>query len=120
MSYSLSLSVNLCLSVFLSFYLLYFFSFFSPSKASNQRFLTTSGSPSPSSVEPGSSKPIKLSPKKTSTPKDAGSGSARRQALEKNVKQLRKKVKGIWWDGVKDKLVAFGVGFGAGLLIGIL
>lgn len=40
--------------------------------------------------------------------------------LEKNVKQLRKKVKGIWWDGVKDKLVAFGVGFGAGLLIGIL
>ena len=37
--------------------------------------------------------------------------------LENIVKDLRKEIRHIWWNGLTDKLVAFGVGVAAGALI---
>jgi DNA repair exonuclease SbcCD ATPase subunit len=37
--------------------------------------------------------------------------------LEKIIKQLRKEARGIWWNGVADKLVAFAGGVGVGVLL---
>jgi septal ring factor EnvC (AmiA/AmiB activator) len=37
--------------------------------------------------------------------------------LERIVKQLRKETRGLWWDGVTDKIVAFIGGVGAGMLL---
>ena len=37
--------------------------------------------------------------------------------LERIVKELRKEIRHIWWNGLTDKLVAFGVGVAAGALI---
>ena len=40
--------------------------------------------------------------------------------LERIVKELRKEIRNIWWNGLTDKLVAFGVGVAAGALIIII
>jgi ATP-dependent protease HslVU (ClpYQ) peptidase subunit len=37
--------------------------------------------------------------------------------LEKIVRQLRKETRGIWWNGVMDKIIAFTGGIGAGILL---
>ena len=42
------------------------------------------------------------------------------QQLERLVKELRKETKGIWWNGLLDKVVVFAGGVGVGLLVAAL
>ena len=42
------------------------------------------------------------------------------EQLKKIASELRKETRGIWWNGVADKLVVFAGGVGSGLLIALL
>lgn len=37
--------------------------------------------------------------------------------MKRTVKLLKKEIRGIWWNGIADKIVAGGMGLGAGLLL---
>lgn len=45
---------------------------------------------------------------------------ARTNELKRIVKDLRKETRGLWWNGLTDKLVAFAGGVGIGILIAVL
>ncbi|WP_258104422.1 hypothetical protein [Marinoscillum sp. MHG1-6] len=42
------------------------------------------------------------------------------QQMEHTIKKLKRNIRGIWWNGVTDKLVAGGIGFGLGVLLMVL
>jgi len=40
--------------------------------------------------------------------------------LDKTIKKLKKEIRGIWWNGIADKIVTGAIGVGIGLLIAAL